>query len=169
MALTALRTRSCSPSYIPRIFASHRQYSIGRRAPEPSQQVAELLTTYESTPPRPLNLAELLSYGHPLTPESVLSSVTYALSELPRRMATRVRSLEGLPFIVGTNPYIVKMLNGFRESFSFLADYPRVTTLEENAVFVQHLTDLVQRHANDIPTLAKGCVSALISQQILRL
>ncbi len=148
MSLRAIGAKSYS---IPRIFASHRTYSV------------ELLTKYASTPPRPLNLAELLSYGHPLTPESVLSSVTYALSELPRRMATRVRSLEGLPFIVGTNPYIVKMLNGFRESFSFLAAHPRVTTLEENAVFVQHLTDLVQRHANDIPTLAKGCVSSNFS------
>jgi len=132
----------------------------GRRqiywAPEQSREVAELLNSYDSTPPLPLNLAQLLSYGHPLTSDSVLSSVSYTLSDLPRRMATRVRSLEGLPFIVGTNPYVAKMLNAYRESFRILATYPPITSLEENSVFVQHLTKLVQRHANDVPTLAKG-------------
>jgi 26S proteasome regulatory subunit T1 len=135
---------------------NRRHYSFHPRAPEQSQEVAELLNRYQSTPPLPLNLAQLLSYGHPVTPQSVLSSVTYALSELPRRMATRVRSLEGLPFIVGMNPYVAKMLDAYRESFAFLATYPTVTSLEENSVFVQHLTNLVRRHANDIPTLAKG-------------
>jgi 26S proteasome regulatory subunit T1 len=71
-------------------------------------------------------------------------------------MATRVRSLESLPFIVGTNPYVSKMLHAYQDSFRFLATYPPITSLEQNSVFVQHLTNLVQRHANDIPTLAKG-------------
>ena len=134
-----------------------RMYSSSqRRAPERSQEVAELLNSYDSTPPLPLNLAQLLSYGHPVTSDSVLSSVTYTLSDLPRRMATRVRLLEGLPFIVGTNPYVAKLLNAYRESFRFLATYPPITSLDENSVFVQHLTNLVQRHANDVPTLAKG-------------
>ena len=127
-----------------------------RRAPEQPQAVVELLNRYQSAPPLPLNLAQLLSYGHPVTPDSVLSSVTYALSELPRRIATRVRSLENLPFIVGTNPHVTKLRNAHQESFRFLATYPAITSLQENRVFVQHLTNLVQRHANDIPTLAKG-------------
>jgi len=133
-----------------------RQFYSQPWPPEQSREVAELLNSYDSTPPLPLNLAQLLSYGHPLTPDSVLSSVTYTLSDLPRRMATRVRSLEGLPFIVGTNPYVTKMLDAYRESFRFLATYPPITSLQENSVFVQHLTKLVQRHANDVPTLAKG-------------
>lgn len=139
-----------------RSFKGKRHYSFQRRAPEQSQEVTELLDRYGSTPSLPLNLAQLLSFGHPVTPDSVLSSVTYALSELPRRMATRVRSLESLPFIVGTNPYVAKMLNAHRESFRFLSTYPPITSLQENSVFVQHLTNLVHGHANDIPTLAKG-------------
>jgi 26S proteasome regulatory subunit T1 len=115
-----------------------------------------LLARYESTPPRPLNLTQLLSFGHPVTPDSVLSSVSYALSELPRRLATRVRSLEALPFIVGTNPYVTKTLEAYRESFYWLSTHPRVINLQENAEFVEHLAALVERHANDIPTMAKG-------------
>jgi len=135
-----------------RISTHHR-----RHAPEPaSPEVMDLLAKYQSTPPRPLNLTQLLSFGHPITPDSVLSSVSYALSELPRRLATRVRSLEALPFIVGTNPYVTKTLEAYRDSFHWLSTHPQVTSLQENDEFVEHLAALVGRHANDIPTMAKG-------------
>jgi 26S proteasome regulatory subunit T1 len=132
--------------------------SYYRRAPQPtSPEVAELLSNYASiTPTRQLNLSALLSFGRPLTPESLLASVSYVLSEIPRRLATRVRSLEALPFIVGTNPYIANTLNAYRESFRWLATYPAVTNLAENASFAGQLENLVQCHANDVPTMAKG-------------
>lgn len=123
----------------------------------PSLEVSELLSKYASiTPPRQLNLSTLLSFGRPLTPESVLASVGYVVSEIPRRLATRVRSLEALPFIVGTNPYVANTLNAYRESFRWFATHTPVTNLAENAKFVEKLADLVQSHANDIPTMAKG-------------
>ena len=130
-----------------------------RRAPKlSSSEVTDLLARYNVTPSSPLNLAQLLSFGHPVTPDSLLSSVSYALSELPRRLAIRVRSLEALPFIVGTNPHVTKTLDSYRESFQWLATHPPVTNLQENEQFVEQLAGLVQRHANDVPTMAKGCV-----------
>ncbi|TFK72600.1 26S proteasome subunit P45 [Pluteus cervinus] len=134
-----------------------------------SAEVTELLKRYASAPPRPLNLAKLLSFGRPLTSESLLSSVAYVLSEIPRRLATRVRSLESLPFIVGTNPFIAKTLAAYRESFLWLATYPTVSNLKENASFVDRLDRLVQHHAHDIPTMARGfqeCSNYISSSQI---
>jgi 26S proteasome regulatory subunit T1 len=145
------------------LFHPHRNLSYQRRPPQPSSEITKLLQKYESVAPRPLNLGELLSFAHPVIPESVLSSVSYALSELPRRLSTRVRSLEALPFIVGTNPYVTRTLEAYKESFQFLATHPQITTLEENRHFVEQLAALVQRHANDIPTMAKGCVILLHS------
>ncbi len=132
-----------------------------RRAPAPSSaEITQLLERYNAgSPPRPLNLSQLLSYGRPLTTESLLDSAAFALSEIPRRLAVRVRSLEALPFIVGTNPFISNTLNAYRESFRFLATYKPPQTLQENAVFAEELASLVESHANDIPTMAKGCVS----------
>lgn len=133
--------------------------SYHRQAPEPpSLELSELLSKSVSiTPARHLNLSTLLSHGrHPLTPQSVLASVEYAFAEIPRRLATRIRSLEALPFIVGTNPYVAKTLNAYRESFLWFAMHPPVTTLAENAKFVEQLADIVQSHNNDIPTMAKG-------------
>src|ERR1700691_5391882 len=87
----------------------------------------------------------------------------YALHEIPRRVATRVRHLEALPFIVGTNPYVATTLNAYRESFQWLATYPPVTNLEQNEAFAAELEDLVESHANDVPTMAKGYVFTLDS------
>ncbi|KAJ7849115.1 atypical/PDHK/BCKDK protein kinase [Mycena olivaceomarginata] len=132
-----------------------RAYS--HRAPQPSSaELTQLLQTYASSPPLPLDLKHLLSFGRPATPTSVLSSSNFALAEIPRRLARRVRSLEALPFIVGTNPYVASTLNAYRDSFRLLTTYPAVSSLDENKNFTEQLEDLVHRHANDIPTMAKG-------------
>jgi hypothetical protein len=38
-----------------------------------------------------------------------------------------------------------------------------VTNLEQNEVFAAELENLVESHANDIPTMAKGCIFTLDS------
>ena len=138
-----------------------RIYSTTRiRTPKPaSPEVESLMKKFVSRSPRPLTLSKLLSFGRPLTYESILSSASYALSEIPRRLTRRIRALESLPFIVGTNPYVARTLEVHRESFEWLATYSEVRNLEENANFATHLEHLVQCHANDIPTMAKGCDS----------
>jgi 26S proteasome regulatory subunit T1 len=148
------------PRILPRcvlVHRAHRRYSVYSRTPEPAPpEVAHLLATYAQHTPRPLTLGTLLATGHPLTAESVLTSVSYAQAEIPRRLATRIRSLESLPFIVGTNPHIARILDGFRKSFLWNATYPQVKNLEENAIFTAQLEALVRDHANDLPTMAKG-------------
>jgi 26S proteasome regulatory subunit T1 len=157
---TTYRAPSSSLSYLKTVTTTStarcRRYH--RHVPQPpSTQVAELLakhTPLTSIPP--LNLSTLLSFAQPLTPESVIASGRYVLLELPRRLATRVRSLEALPFIVGTNPYVAKILDAFRASFLWIATYPPINDLAENAKFAGKLEDLLRRHAHDIPIMAKG-------------
>ncbi|KAH8829640.1 branched-chain alpha-ketoacid dehydrogenase [Flagelloscypha sp. PMI_526] len=128
------------------------------RSPPPAvaKDLESLLETHAAAKIQPITLSTLLSFGSPLTPDSVLRSVAYALPEISRRLARRVRSLESLPFIVGTNPHIHSTLNAYRESFQTLATYPPVNTPEDNVKFTETLASLVQKHANDIPTMAKG-------------
>ncbi|KAG1749133.1 uncharacterized protein EDB91DRAFT_1047228, partial [Suillus paluster] len=133
-----------------------RRYHVRRAPSPPSAEAARLLDSFATHPPLPLTLSTLVSFGNPLTPVSVLRSVSYVLSEIPRRMAQRIRALEALPFIVGTNPYVARALNAHRDSFNVLATYPEVRTLEDNKKFVDELDMLVQGHRNDIPTMAKG-------------
>ncbi|KAL4065432.1 branched-chain alpha-ketoacid dehydrogenase [Scleroderma citrinum] len=142
----------------------------GHYSPEPqSAEISQLLASYAAHPPYPITLSSLVAFGQPLTTESLLRSVSYVLSEIPRRLARRARALETLPFIVGTNPYVAKTLKAYRTSFQFLATYPSVTTLEENAKFTAELSHLVESHRNDIPTMAKGfqeCVKYMSPVQI---
>ncbi|THG99044.1 hypothetical protein EW026_g3241 [Hermanssonia centrifuga] len=138
-----------------------RKFHVGEirnplaNSPSPTE-IAPLLDEYAKHPPRPLTLSTLLSFGRPLTPESVLNSVGYVLSEVPRMFGWRVRALEELPFIVGMNPFIAKILAAHRRSFQLLATYPTVESLEDNVKFTTQLEALVQTHVNDIPIMAKG-------------
>ncbi|THH15882.1 hypothetical protein EW146_g4669 [Bondarzewia mesenterica] len=165
--------RSCPPTACRAFSSTARRRTPShyrRRTPQPAPpEVSELLAIHAQHTPRPLTLKTLLSFGQPLTEESVLNSVSYAQAEIPRRLATRIRSLENLPFIVGTNPYITRIMDGFRKSFLLLATYPRVSSLEDNAEFTAQLDTLVRDHANDIPTIAKGfqeCTRYMSSEQI---
>lgn len=128
------------------------------RSTEDSPELALLLSKYSQQPPRPLTLNKLLSFGSPLTRDSLLESASYLLSELPRRLVGRVLALEALPFIVTTNPFLSRTLRTYRSSFQAIAMHPRVMNLQENWEFTQRLEGLVADHANDIPTMAKGCV-----------
>ncbi|KAF7778927.1 hypothetical protein Agabi119p4_3272 [Agaricus bisporus var. burnettii] len=130
--------------------AIHTQIS-----PYPAE-VSELLSRYNDVIPRPFNLSQLLSFGRPVTSDSILASVSYALAELPRRLATRVRALETLPYIVDTNPYIAKTLHAHRQSFAWLATHAPVTSSSQNEEFVEKLASIVEDHTDDIPTMAKG-------------
>lgn len=144
--------------------AGHRSFHR-RRAPEPiSPEVSKLLENYAQHPAQPLTLSSLLSYARPLTPKSVLASVEYVQNEIPRRLAARINSLEALPYIVGTNPYIARTLNAYRRSFVWLATQPAVKTLDENKEFTASLAALVEGHANDIPTMARGCALSVRSE-----
>ncbi|EMD38696.1 hypothetical protein CERSUDRAFT_123238 [Gelatoporia subvermispora B] len=131
--------------------------------------VTRLMEEHAKHPPRALTLGTLLTYARPPTPDSVLASVGYVFAEIPRRLALRARSLEALPFIVGMNPFIARTLEAHRRSFQFLTSHPPVRTLEDNAVFSTKLDSVVQSHAHDIPTLAKGfqeCARYMTPEQI---
>ncbi|KAF8582062.1 alpha-ketoacid dehydrogenase kinase [Ramaria rubella] len=134
----------------------YRQYLHTERSSEDSPELALLLAKYSQKPPRPLTLNKLLSFGSPVSRDSLLESASYVLSELPRRLVGRVRALEALPFIVTTNPFLSRTLRAYRSSFEALATHPPVKDLQENWEFTQRLEGLVADHANDIPTMAKG-------------
>jgi 26S proteasome regulatory subunit T1 len=141
-------------------FAKRTYAFITRRTPEPaSPELSELLLNYAHRPPKPLKLSHLLAYPtRQANADLVLESVAHVQSELPRRLASRVNAIQTLPYIVGTNPYIARTLDAYRKSFLWLVAQKKVQTLEENAKFTEHLATLVESHANDIPTMARGCV-----------
>lgn len=128
--------------------------SAGRKA---RLNVEHLVEDYLTRPSQRLRLSTLASFGQPVTEQSILNSVDFVLSEIPRRLATRVRSMESLPFIVGMNPFMSRILDVHTSSFYRIATYPKVTTMKQNDKFTAELEGLVNSHADDIPQMAKGC------------
>jgi hypothetical protein len=96
----------------------------------------------------------------PLSTEALLRSANFTLSLLPVRLAHRVRALRNLPYVVVSNPNISKIYDKYRHSLSTLLPYQQspITTPQQEIHFTQTLHDLVQTHADTIPTLARGFV-----------
>lgn len=120
----------------------------------------ELLTRFLALTPAPLTLRQLLaSGGQPgvaPSPAQLLQSAEYTRRELPIRLARRVGGFRALPFIVGSNPYVQRIARLYADSFDTLARFPPIRTQEENERFTQMLEELVQDHAQNVPTLARG-------------
>jgi 26S proteasome regulatory subunit T1 len=141
-----------------------RNYAQFSRTPAPAPpELARLLQDYAQQPPHPVRLSTLLAFASPLTSDSVLASAHYTLSELPKRLVQRVRAFESLPYLVGTNPFIYKILHGYRNSFQALAARTPVASLDENRTFIEELTLIVKSHSNDIATMAKGSVCRFVA------
>jgi Mitochondrial branched-chain alpha-ketoacid dehydrogenase kinase len=114
---------------------------------------------YATQPIRPVTLKELIRFGQPpLSEQSLTQCAHYARTELPVRLAMRVRAFQNLPFIVGTNPHIKDIYRLYYESFDSLEKYSDLPENDNGSdlEFAEKLKDLVERHADNIPTLARG-------------
>ncbi|KAI5305001.1 hypothetical protein KEM56_005530 [Ascosphaera pollenicola] len=112
-----------------------------------------------ASPRRPLTLTDLLRHGHPpLSEKDLLASANFTLSLLPKRLAYRINALRNLPFIIVSNPNVAQIYSNYLGSLSTLLPYQQrcITSIDEERVFVDVLSDLVQAHTNTIPLLARG-------------
>ena len=103
----------------------------------------------------------LTYYRHgrpPLSANALLSSANFTSRLIPIRLAHRVKALRNLPFIVVSNPNISRIYRNYSQSLETLEPFHNheFTTIEEEIQFTDALADLVQTHANTIPTLARG-------------
>ncbi|RKP13038.1 branched-chain alpha-ketoacid dehydrogenase [Piptocephalis cylindrospora] len=119
---------------------------------------------------RPITLRSLMERGKPpLTDKELLASANLTFSELPVRLARRVKAFQKLPFIVGTNPYIKDVHDTYYESFLKLRDLPVIRDVKEDEECSNLLMALVERHTPNIPKLARGfkeCAEYITPQEV---
>ncbi|RIA93230.1 branched-chain alpha-ketoacid dehydrogenase [Glomus cerebriforme] len=120
---------------------------------------------------RPVTLKELIRFVQPpIRTSTLLESANYTRSELPVRLARRVKALQNLPFIVGTNPYIRSIYKLYFNSFELIRSFPeQICDEETDEKFAEMLKELVVSHSENIPTLAKGfqeCKKYMLSDDI---
>ncbi|KAF1807738.1 PDH kinase [Mucor lusitanicus] len=130
------------------------------------------ITNFASKQVNPVTLGKLAGFGRPpLSNESLQACTQYARTELPVRLARRVRAFQSLPFIVGTNPHIKEIYSLYYDSFESLVKYALPDAPGDDVEFTEKLKDFVERHSDNIPTLARGfleCKQYMNSQDMAR-
>ncbi|KAF9136562.1 hypothetical protein BGX30_011071 [Mortierella sp. GBA39] len=108
--------------------------------------------------------------------EASLQMARYARKELPVRLARRVKSIQNLPFIIGTNPYIKRVYRLYYDSFQALTAFQEdIRDKEGLDRFAEVLRGLVESHTDVIPMLSQGNMIRsrigirLIAEQVIAL
>ncbi|RKP34707.1 branched-chain alpha-ketoacid dehydrogenase [Dimargaris cristalligena] len=128
----------------------------GRRWNHPQFYQNRVLDHYLSQPVKKITLRQLVVFGRHVTEERLLLSANYIRSELPVRLARRIRDFQHLPFIVGTNPYLEQVYDLYWEAFEFFRRLPPIDSLELNHRFTDQLREKLNDHLVIIPKLAVG-------------
>ncbi|KAI8367966.1 branched-chain alpha-ketoacid dehydrogenase [Choanephora cucurbitarum] len=114
------------------------------------------LDHYCSQSPTPLTLRQLIFYERHCNTERLLKSANYVRTELPIRIAHRIREFQKLPYILGTNPYIEAVYDLYWQAFERIRKIPVIETRQENETFCDILQQSLDAHLVVIPQLAKG-------------
>ncbi|WFD29409.1 hypothetical protein MSPP1_000418 [Malassezia sp. CBS 17886] len=120
--------------------------------------IAQLASALEKTP-TPITFRKLLTHGRagvPTAQDELHRSAQYTMRELPVRLARRVRQFYSLPFLIGSNPWIQRVARLYASSFAQLANVAEKGSQMSNDQFAATLQRLVDDHAENVPTLARG-------------
>lgn len=119
-----------------------------------------ILDPYVNQTVTPITLRQLVFFGRNMQPDKLLKSANYVRTELPVRLAHRIRDFQNLPFIVGTNPHIERVYDLYWQAFERLRLVPEIKTLEENDRFCELVKGLLDDHLVVIPQLALGIMES---------
>ncbi|KAK7398288.1 putative protein kinase [Neonectria punicea] len=95
-------------------------------------------------------------FGRSLTETRLISSANYVRSELPTRLAHRIRDMQRLPYVVVTNPHINDVYNLYYNAFDAFRKLKEVKTLEDNDRLCSMISQNLKGHLTVIPKLAMG-------------
>lgn len=95
-------------------------------------------------------------FGRSLTESRLLSSANYVRTELPTRIAHRLRDMQRLPYVVVTNPHISDVYDLYYSAFDMFRRVKEIKTLDENERFCQDIARMLRAHLTVIPKLAMG-------------
>ncbi|OJJ95454.1 hypothetical protein ASPACDRAFT_81932 [Aspergillus aculeatus ATCC 16872] len=154
--------RSCSSA--PRFYStSYQAYS-----PPPWRPVTALDEWVERDI-RPISLRQLTFFGRTLTESRLISSANYVRTELPTRLAHRLRDIQRLPYVVVANPHLSLVYELYYKAFERFRAIPEIKTLDDNDHFCEILRKTLQEHLVVIPKLAMGVLECreLVTSEVL--
>ncbi|KAL4815348.1 branched-chain alpha-ketoacid dehydrogenase kinase [Aspergillus spinulosporus] len=122
----------------------------------PPWRPVSALDEYVERQIRPISLRQLTFFGRTLTESRLLSSANYVRTELPTRLAHRLRDIQKLPYVVVANPHFSLVYELYYKAFERFRTVPEIRTLEDNDRFCDILRKTLKEHLVVIPRLAMG-------------
>ncbi|KAJ3579452.1 hypothetical protein NPX13_g1116 [Xylaria arbuscula] len=95
-------------------------------------------------------------FGRSLTEARLISSANYVRTELPARIAHRIRDMQRLPYVVVTNRHIGDVYELYYTAFDTFRRVKEIKTLEDNDKFCSVIASMLRAHLTVIPKLAMG-------------
>ncbi|KAF3770975.1 alpha-ketoacid dehydrogenase kinase, partial [Cryphonectria parasitica EP155] len=102
-------------------------------------RAVSILDDWVSKEARPISLRQLMVFGRSLNEQRLISSANYVRTELPRRLAHRIRDMQTLPYCVVANEHFNDVYELYYEAFDKFRRVPEVRTLEDNDAFCEVL------------------------------
>ncbi|KAH0432823.1 hypothetical protein CcaCcLH18_06214 [Colletotrichum camelliae] len=99
-------------------------------------------------------------FGRSLTESRLLSSANYVRTELPTRIAHRIRDLEQLPYVVVENPHIKEVYELYQRAFDTFRKVKEIKSLEDNERFCKIISGMLKAHLTVIPKLSMGILES---------
>ncbi|KAM7208756.1 pyruvate dehydrogenase kinase [Naviculisporaceae sp. PSN 640] len=138
---------------------SHTQ-STASHGHSPKWRPVSVLDEWVAKEARPISLRQLMVFGRSLTESRLISSANYVRTELPTRIAHRIRDLQRLPYVVVTNPHINQVYDLYYNAFDTFRKVKEVKTLEDNDRLCTTIRSTLKAHLTVIPKLAMGILES---------
>ncbi|KAL1860324.1 hypothetical protein VTK73DRAFT_7377 [Phialemonium thermophilum] len=135
--------------HLPRLRASSQNHG-------PIWRPTAILDEWVAKEARPISLRQLMVFGRSLTEPRLLSSANYVRTELPTRIAHRLRDMQQLPYAVVTNRHFSDVYDLYYYAFDTFRKVKEIKTLEDNDRFCKTISSMLQAHLTVIPKLAMG-------------
>jgi pyruvate dehydrogenase kinase 2/3/4 len=138
-------------------FATSTTTTTSSAAPVPPPwRPASILDDWVQREARPISLRQLTFFGRTLTESRLISSANYVRTELPTRLAHRLRNMQTLPYSALTNSHISYVYELYYTAFERLRKVSEITSVDDNDRFCEVVQSTLREHLSVIPRLAMG-------------
>ncbi|KAF4509686.1 hypothetical protein G6O67_003830 [Ophiocordyceps sinensis] len=134
----------------------HHHNQQSRAASNGAWRPVSVLDEWVAREARPISLRQLMVFGRSLTESRLISSANYVRTELPVRIAHRLRDMQRLPYVVVTNQHINDVYDLYYNAFDTFRKLKEVKTLEDNDELCRLISNNLKSHLTVIPKLAQG-------------